>query len=44
MSGGLLVLHDYAYESVRTAVADYFRAGLPNDLGMVHSLQTFQMP
>jgi predicted O-methyltransferase YrrM len=37
--GGTLVLHDYDYESVKTALTDYLRDRPIQDLGCTHSLK-----
>jgi predicted O-methyltransferase YrrM len=41
--GGILLLHDYTYETVKAAVRDYFKDRPLTDLGATHSLQTFQL-
>jgi predicted O-methyltransferase YrrM len=41
--GGILALHDYTYDSVKSAVRDYFQTRPLHDLGATHSLQAFQL-
>jgi predicted O-methyltransferase YrrM len=41
--GGLLVLHDFGYETVRRAVQDSFAAGALLDLVAVESLKAFRL-
>lgn len=43
VAGGILALHDYTYDSVKSAVRDYFQARPLCDLGATHSLQAFQL-
>ena len=42
--GGLLLMHDFNYESVRQAFGDHFGSQPPVSKGGVHSLQVFQIP
>ncbi len=41
--GGVLALHDYNFETVRNACADFMRVRPLEDKGCVHTLQMFQV-
>jgi predicted O-methyltransferase YrrM len=41
--GGILLLHDFAYETVRQACSEYMKRQSVVDLGLVHTLQAFQL-
>jgi len=42
--GGILAMHDFAYDTVRTAANDYFKDRPKQDLGLTASLQIFRLP